>query len=321
MAVGTGCGKILLFGEHAAVYGRPAVGIGLPLTIRVRIEESRGKGLEFENLLADEEVELRKFAEFIRDSDLSFGFPDSCCVTIESEVPGSAGLGSSAALCIAVVRALNPNKPVDSTDLWRWANALEAYFHGNASGIDTGLSRGKGVVAFHPSPTDLPRVTRLETFSFALVIGTVKRSGSTKQHVQRLREMMDRGDADTLRAVDELGRLSECAIRTFQSKKTGESGALAIAALADAAHVELQGLGLSVETTDYLLESGHAVGSLGGKLSGAGGGGAFYMIFEDANEASRAGSALSRQIEIQGLPASICGVFSVSQTGVVTLQR
>ena len=321
MAVGEGCGKILLFGEHAAVYGRPAVGIALPLTIRVRIEESRARGLGFIDFEPDDEAVFRELARYLHDSDLPFEFPESCTVAVESAVPRSAGLGSSAALCTAIVRSLNSSLPVDTINLWRWANKLEAYFHGTASGIDTGLAFAEGVLAFYPSPHEVPAITRLEPFRFAIVIGTVARSGTTMQHVQRLRELMESGDAATVAAIDRLGELSQLAIDLFESTHPGGSGAASMGRLADLAHTELQKLGLSVEPLEDLLATGRSVGSLGGKLSGAGGGGAFFLIFEDHDAATRAESLLTQRIESLRMPARICGAFSVSRSGVDKLHR
>ena len=287
------------------------------MTTQIRIEESDGEDLEFGDMAPSDEAELRKLARFLRDCDLAFMFPESCFITVESEVPRSVGLGSSAALCTAIVRALNPTLPDDRLELWRWANTLESYFHGTPSGIDTGLARSEGVTAFTPAPTEIPRATRLVTFSFALVVGTVARSGSTKKHVSRVREKMQRGDSETIRVIEKLGELSQRAIDMLQSDSRYSSDAAAIGSYANEAHAELQKLGLSVETTDYLIEKGRSVGSLGGKLSGAGGGGAFFLIFEGSDQAIEASTVLRQKVDSLELPARICGAFSVARTGVV----
>jgi mevalonate kinase len=174
--------------------------------------------------------------------------------------------------------------------LWEAAHRAEAYFHGTPSGIDTGLAVLDGLYAFAPVPPDLPGARRLDGFPLHLVIGAVPRAGSTRGLVAGLRERVESGDIDTKEAIERLGEFSARAIGLLAG---GDPANLPeLGRLADAAQGELAGLGLSTDHVDSLLRLGRESGAVGGKLSGAGGGGAFYLLFKDAESADAAHRSL-----------------------------
>jgi mevalonate kinase len=104
---------------------------------------------------------------------------------------------------------------------------------------------------------------------------------------------MKAGDVETARCLDELGGLSTAACDALQGP--GGQAARRIGELAEQAMRRLRALGLCVPAQDGLLDAGRAAGALGGKLSGAGGGGAFFMVAPDRRAAVR----IARSIEAE----------------------
>lgn len=296
--IGRGSAKLILFGEHAAVHGHPAVGVSLPESTTVRLADRPGHGGHGSPWHSDD-WDLASVAESDRETvaaviarlgELVPGVAPAG-VQVESEVPRAAGFGSSAALCTAFARAVSARSPrmglprleeeVDT--LWRLAHELEKLFHGTPSGIDTGLSIREGTYAFHPRPGSLPAVERLPGALPALVVGAVPREGSCGALVADLSRRVRGGDAAAIRSVDALGGMAQAAAHALRPRTAGTARLLG--ELADRAMEVLRGLGLSVPGLDALLDVGKRAGALGGKLSGAGGGGAFYLVAPDDDAA------------------------------------
>jgi len=289
-AVGAGSAKLILFGEHAAVHGHPAVGAQLPEKTTVRIGPP-GDGPWDVSTAPPEDREglLRLLAR------LESVLPELCSdgrgmVSVESAVLRGVGMGSSAALCVALARAalartsLGRSGALDEPALaWRISHELEKLFHGAPSGIDTGLSLQEGVSAFYPRAPELPRVQAVDCAPLLLVVAAVPRSGRTSELVGRIGERMRSGDIATRESLQRLGGIAREAIEALGA---GSGAGAAAGTLADEAMRELRALGLSSPALDLLLEQGARAGALGGKLSGAGGGGAFFLVAADAEKAA-----------------------------------
>jgi mevalonate kinase len=227
----------------------------------------------------------------------------ACSVRAESDIARAAGFGSSAALCTACARAAHAHvrqagrltagaagSDADPLSEWRLAHQLERIFHGTPSGVDTGLSIREGTWAFQPRPPDLPAFEHLPCALPALVVAAVPRDESCAALVADLSRRLKAGDKDVIQSIDSLGSLAGAARDALRGRAA--DAALLLADLADRAMAILRGLGLSVPALDALLDAGKAAGALGGKLSGAGGGGAFYMVAPGVPEARH----IARQI-------------------------
>ncbi len=288
MDIGRGQGKILLFGEHAAVYGYPALGLQLPRYLEVRLVRHDGVRWELP------ELDERSAGLVARAVDL---LPEIVgreippySMTVTGDLPVSIGLGSSAAFCTALLRAVDPDHlavaPVE--ELWNAAHALEEVFHGTPSGIDTGVSLLEGSSLFYPEPPGIPSVKAVTLPSGWLVIGAMPRTGSTADLVAGIRERREMDPDGVEGLMKTLGSISESACRL-----TGAAVLAHLGALANRAQAVLARLDLSTPAVDDALELLRDNGALGGKLSGAGGGGAFFGVFRDEPAARAAAGRLA----------------------------
>lgn len=276
-------GKLLLFGEHSAVYKHPALGIPLPLKTDLNIEHKPYSISVEENMLIyKESIEL--FFQFIKQK-----FPETDEIfnrsfTITTTVPPASGLGSSAALCSALAGYLKDSGLFSDKTVWSLANELEKYFHGTPSGIDTGLSLSETPQVFYFEGGPLPVRKSLPAPDFPILYGYLPREKQAKELITSVRERIKNNDKEAVSAIKNLGAFSAELAALLKQQKCS---ALEAGALADKAHIALQNLGVSTPKMDAIIKKACKLGCTGGKLSGAGGGGAFWLAVEDETAARR----------------------------------
>ncbi len=302
-------GKLLLFGEHAAVFGYPAVGVSLDRGLRISVTPADGISIRLARPAGgDVAAGLSAFAAFVADTlgspaDDGPVSPAGGAITVDSDLPISSGFGSSAALCTAIAEWSLPDPQVSGHDrsaVWRRAHRLEAFFHGTPSGIDTGLSSLGGVRTFRFStPGALPESAALSADLPALVVGAIPRERSTRDLVAGVRSRLSTEPSTVRPIFDRLGALADAAIGELAAERNHAAGMAPL--VADAHHL-LRDLGVSTPLTDGIIDRGVRAGALAGKLSGAGGGGAFYLVCPDAEVAARVAADLDGTLP----PGSVC---------------
>jgi len=277
MGVGEARAKLLLFGEHSAVYGHPAVGMALPWPLRVT--HTPGGPWTLPGLGVHEPAVASLVDALValgRERGLPLPTPGR--IAIETAVPLSSGYGSSGALCAALVNAFWPDLTLDDRDLLAWK--AEGLFHGTPSGIDTALALRQGWWRLDPSTRPVT-ATALPDPGLVLITGAVVRQSDTKTLVGNLARRRLDGDPVVVRGLEDLGALARRAADALGTGQTDE-----VSALVQGARAALQTLDLETPALTRVLDAGLAAGALAGKLSGAGGGGAFYLVFPD-EEAAR----------------------------------
>jgi len=325
MAVGEGKGKLLLFGEHSAVYGYPAVGMQLARALTLELEErpsdewflpevepgaARMIAEALEQLPEVCSPAARQGGEVLPETNARVwgGAGKRLTVTaISGDLPMSLGFGSSAAFCTALVRAYAPSMATDEYALWAAAHKLEHVFHGSPSGIDTGLSVFAGASVIRATPPEfahgegdprrehsayshMPRREAVMLPAASLLVGAIPREKSTAELIAGLREQRRQRPQYVEVRMERLGSLAEAGAGARDAAELGE--------LANEAHTLLCELGLSTQTLDVLIDQLRDLGASGAKLSGAGGGGAFYGVFADRDSAADA----AERIKKNGLP-------------------
>jgi mevalonate kinase len=257
-------GKVILLGEHSVVFGLPAIAGAIDRRLEVRVRFDDGIPSSDPKLLRAVEVAAR-------DLELD---PARLCVEVASDIPPACGLGSSAALSLALVRALASlgGRAVSDEEIRTRASRVEDVFHGTASGVDVAASASGGVVWFERSnpPTIEPlRPAR----PVDLVVGLSGDPRSTAGPVSRLRERH-------ARRPELYGRLFELAGHVVRA---GREALLAgdwesLGTLMDTAQGLLNAFGVSTPALEHMLAIARGAGALGAKLSGAGGGGVIIAL-------------------------------------------
>jgi len=277
MTTHVGWGKIILLGEHAVVYGYPALAAALDRGVTIApVPTPKGGPLRLDIPTWDLSVTAASTSDHpvarslaaIADA-LDVGRPAVSLVG-DAQIPPGAGLGSSAALAVAVARALleHARRPLDPATVTTAASASEQLLHGRASGIDVAIAIAGGMGVFRRN-TGLRRITI--PHPLRVLVGPSGSPRSTAAMVERVAEATHAAPSDE--RLVELGGLTDTATAALLA---GNLPALGTAM--DRAHAILDGLGVSTPQLDALCEAARAAGAYGAKLTGAGGGGAVIAI-------------------------------------------
>ncbi|MCH7589430.1 mevalonate kinase [PVC group bacterium] len=320
-ASGVGYAKLLLFGEHAAVCGYPALGLTLPLSTEVVLSTStNGKHLSTWQLPVLPQTEKQKLREletyfrriFPRLSQIPF-----IHVRIKTNIPKGAGLGSSAALCTALSKAVLGLLKKHGEDrakkiltnqraFWELANNAEKIFHGTPSGVDTGLAFMNGLFRFSGRKNSLPNIKKVMCPSFTLVVGALRRTENTKFLVSRIRKRVQKKHMLTKQTLKSLGAKTDQFIFAARQRKTHVIFLDTFGALAEAAQTELGQLSLSTKNLEGVLVKAASIGSLGEKLSGAGGGGAYYCVCLNQQTAKKIKHKINTHLKKKRIASLLC---------------
>jgi mevalonate kinase len=297
MVTASAPGKVYLFGEHAVVYGEPAVPCAIDRRARVTVEERDDDHLRVhaEDLSLDGfTVEYGGRMDADPDVDVSqslveaaTGYVDAAVeqareaadaprvgfdITIESEIPLGAGLGSSAAVTAAGILAATRELGADlsATEVADRAYQAElAVQEGNASRADTFCSATGGAVRVEGDDC-----RSLDAPALPFVIGFDGGAGDTGALVAGVRELKAEYDfaADTVAAIGDLVRNGEDALVAGDVEELGQ--------LMDFNHGLLSALSVSSRSLDAMVWAARDAGALGAKLTGAGGGGCVVALDE-----------------------------------------
>ena len=270
------CGKVILFGEHAVVYGRHALAVPIRNGMRACAAESRNPRIDIpgwgvsESLAGDSPSGL---CGLVATLAAGLGLAhDRFAITVRTRLPRAMGLGSSAALAVAVGRALAAaaHIAVDDERINQLAFECEKLAHGTPSGIDN-------TVACYGEPLLYRRGQPPERLVLPedppLVIASASRPGSTAVAVAALRERRARKTAVYERLFDEIDAL---ALEGRQALLVRDYRSLGL--LLDVCHGLLNALGVSTAELETLVTIARDAGAAGAKLTGSGGGGSIVAL-------------------------------------------
>ncbi|MEW6577582.1 MAG: mevalonate kinase [Chloroflexota bacterium] len=285
-------GKIILFGEHAVVYGQPAIAAPLT-TVQVTAAAEPGppgSGLVIHAADLGQTVVAAQaapddpfFDALVHPAQLVLEhlrapMPD-LRLTVRSTIPVASGLGSGAALAAAIMRVLAAalGVPLSDEALNPLVYEVEKRHHGTPSGIDN-------TVIVYARPVYFVRGTAPQTFSvarpFTLLVADSGQSSPTRLTVADVRRLHD---ADPPRLDALFARIGEIA---RAARRAIEAGTLdSLGPLMDKNHALLRELTVSSDLLDRLCQAARDAGARGAKLSGGGRGGTIIALVDEPDAA------------------------------------
>ncbi|MGD1996003.1 MAG: mevalonate kinase [Anaerolineae bacterium] len=277
-------GKIILFGEHAVVYGRPAIAVPVSqVRATALVEEAPpGSGLTLVAPNLERSVHLDKAGAedplaaiaLLTLAHLGQPAPDAV-LTVSSAIPIAGGMGSGAAVSTAIARALAAflGHKLPPADISSLVYEVEKIHHGTPSGIDN------AVVAYE-RPIYFIRGRPAETFSAGaplyILIADSGTPSLTREVVAAVREAQERHPAQYDFVFDRIGELVDEARQAIE-----EGDIYTLGALMDQNQELLREIGVSSSELDRLVEAACIADALGAKLSGAGRGGNVIALVEE----------------------------------------
>jgi mevalonate kinase len=282
-------GKVILFGEHAVVYGRPAIAVPVvelkaravvsadphSLTGQVHIN-APDVGLD---ALLDKLPETHPLAAAMKAVLAALGLSRSpaCLLRVTSSIPVASGLGSGAAVSVALIRAYSAflGQPLPDEKVSALAFEIEKLHHGTPSGIDNTVITFARPVYFQRKPGG----PTIETFSFTqpfqIVIGDTGVYSPTAVSVAAVRSAWQAETERYERLFDEIGNIARAARKAIEAGKPAELGPLM-----DENQDFLRQIGVSSPELERLVQAAKDAGALGAKLSGGGRGGNMIALVE-----------------------------------------
>ena len=284
-------GKCILFGEHAVVYGHPAVAVAIDSGVEIELTESDSWTIEGMPFHSEKHPHISHILDDVFTYD---GKPLK--INIESGLFPAAGLGSSAALSnamgAAVLRMMDTNAKLDSIKLARIGHAAEAKAQfGRASPTDTATSALGGCVVVSgeqvegtehifdatlhtPEGERKWSVCQVDLPSYLdawLVLGFTGIGSPTGEMVAGVAKLLEE-DPSKHQEMDSIAMITQAGLTAL-----GAGNLEAVGMAMDACHEKLQNIGVSSPELNALVEAVRPH-SIGAKLTGAGGGGCMVAL-------------------------------------------
>ncbi len=254
MATWSAPGKVILFGEHAVVYGNPGIAMAIKPRVQVTVRHSRYY----------QKPNSPYILECFRLTDVKGS------VYVRSQLPSASGLGSSAAVTVATLFAINDEFELGYTreEVGDLAFEVEkATQGGRASATDTYVSTFGGLVLIRGSE----KRRLLPPQNLSIVIGNSLISHNTAEMVEKVAELRRASPVTANGIMDAIGGVTMDAMHNLENPKE-------LGVLMNRNHALLDALGVGHPVLSQLVLAARNAGAYGAKMSGAGGGGCIWAL-------------------------------------------
>jgi len=277
----SGYGKVILLGEHAVVYGSHAIAAPIPIAIQAKVEEE-DEGIHLVIPRWGVEERLQKGVEhkhsIYNSLDLILeylGLVDKDMrIEVYPNVPRAMGLGGSAALAVAIIRALDRhyNLGLRDEEINGLAYQSEKLVHGTPSGIDNTMATyGKFILYKKGEPAEIERLNVPKPIP--IVIGLSGVESLTLKMVAKVHNSWEKNKPlynQIFKQIDNLTLKARKAIESYDLEQLGD--------LMNINQGLLNALQVSSWELEELIELARKNGAIGAKITGGGGGGAMVAL-------------------------------------------
>jgi hypothetical protein len=268
--IGKSHSKIILIGEHSVVYGYPAIAIPLKkIEIECTIEEAKS------NFFYDEtdtlSVAIFTALKYLKKENVKIKYK------ITSQIPQKRGMGSSAAVSIAAIRAIFNyfRENLEDELLEKLVNTAEIVAHKTPSGLDAKTCLSDKAIRFVKNKGFSYIGLNLDAY---LVIADTGIYGNTGEAIQNVKNLGSKAEL----SLKKLGRLTDEMTRiltgNIENKEEKIKKISKIGEIMTTANTELGKLNITIEKTELFVKTAIENGAAGAKISGGGLGGCVIAL-------------------------------------------
>lgn len=282
-------GKAILFGEHAVVYGKPAIAMainkrscvevleGNTNNINVDIRDLGIKGcIDFDSGAIISDSPKKGILKYILESIRKIHDGSGIEINIDVNIPIGGGLGSSAAVTVATIAAVSAYNKIDlkEEEIAKYAHEVELAVQKSASPLDTTISTYGGLIYLEANAEDIVQLDI--NYDIPVVIGYTDTRGDTGKLVEAVKIRRDIYPEIINPVIDSIELITEEAkeaILKNDKKRIGE--------LMNINHGLLDALGVNTKELSSMVYTARNAGACGSKITGAGGGGSIIAYCPD----------------------------------------
>lgn len=274
-------GKLMLFGEHAVVYGKPCIVTAVDQRVRVQAKIHGGKQLTIDapdvgitRYVQDidklGEGKIPKGARFIlaaiKNFAQSWEIPTGLKIETKSDFSAEFGFGSSSAVTVGIVKALASlfKVEISNKELFKLSYKSVLDVQGVGSGFDLAAAIWGGTLYFVGGGKE---IVPLKTKHLPLVVGYTGIKADTATMVKRVGRLHD----ENKEVVDSIWKtIALIVMRARTALETGDDKT--VGELMNINQGLLDAIGVNTPELFGLVNAARGAGAYGAKLSGAGGG-------------------------------------------------
>jgi mevalonate kinase len=310
--------KAILFGEHAVVYGKPAIAMALNKRACVKVSENddnkihvniRDLGitgyLDFKNNSIISDSPKKGILKYILNSIKKVHDGSGLDICIDVNIPIGGGLGSSAAVTVATIAAVSAYNKIelDESEIAKYAHEVELEVQKSASPLDTTVSTYGGLIYLE---TDAEDIIQLEIdHDIPVVVGYTDTRGNTGKLVAGVRIRRDIYPEiinPVINSIESVVEEAKEAILNNDKKRIGE--------LMNINHGLLDALGVNTKELSNMVYTARNAGAFGSKITGAGGGGSIIAYCPEGIEEVKSSlkeieNALNADISKEGVKIKV----------------